>query len=163
MYNTQEFPDFMLHPKQDDKDLLELKVFDGSKSPNFDIANFDAYVRSLRQHAYRLHADYLIFAYLLDDEGVLQIKDIWLKKIWELSGPSGTRPIKVQEKQNKIVNLRPAVWFSTQATYNPFSTMLEFVVAIKDTLKQTEGKQYANAWFDEVNQNYKEKFRRDIF
>jgi type II restriction enzyme len=62
--NTQVFPDFYLG-KKDDLDLLEVKTFDFTKSPNFDIANFDAYTRSLETKAYRLNADYLIMGYTL--------------------------------------------------------------------------------------------------
>lgn len=60
--NTQEFPDFLLDTNDSDKvNLLEVKVF--TKTPNFDVANFAAYAKSLREHAYRLDAKYLIFEY----------------------------------------------------------------------------------------------------
>ena len=75
--NTQEFPDFLMHPSRSDVDLMEVKCFTGSA--NFDVANYDAYVRSLTVKAYRLDADYLIFEYVILPTGV-QIKNIWLKK-----------------------------------------------------------------------------------
>lgn len=65
--NTQEFPDFFLDPFSNNQNLLEVKTFDYARSANFDVANFEAYCRSLRTKAYRLDADYLIFAYLLVD------------------------------------------------------------------------------------------------
>jgi hypothetical protein len=55
--NTQEFPDFLLDATSDTENLLEIKVFDSTARANFDIANFDAYTRSLRTHVYRLNAD----------------------------------------------------------------------------------------------------------
>jgi hypothetical protein len=152
--NTQEFPDFLLDPASNQESLLEIKVFDAGASPNFDIANFDAYTRSLRTHAYRLNADYLIFAYSLED-GVLKVTDFWLKKIWEISGTSSTRPIRVQEKQQKIVNLRPIKWFAkTKKATPPFRSKDTFLAALKDTLVQTNSSAYAGQWFLEVNQNY---------
>lgn len=80
--NTQAFPDFLLHKSRNDIGLLEIKTFDSQKSANFDIANFDSYRRSLLSEAYRLDADYLIFAYELDSNGFLTIPKIWLRKIW---------------------------------------------------------------------------------
>lgn len=77
--NTQEFPDFLMDVESDRCDLLEVKCF--KKSPNFDVANFHAYCRSLRESAYRLDANYLIFKYENRDDGALIIKDIWLKKV----------------------------------------------------------------------------------
>ena len=152
--NTQEFPDFLLGLTSDTENLLEIKVFDATASPNFDTANFDAYIRSVRTHAHRLNADYLIFAYSLED-GVLKVTDFWLKKIWEISGTSSTRPIRVQEKQQKIVNLRPILWFSQAKKVTPaFNSKEVFLEAIKETLVQTHGSDYAEKWFLEVSQNY---------
>ncbi|MEK7068973.1 MAG: NgoBV family restriction endonuclease, partial [Patescibacteria group bacterium] len=56
--NSQMSPDFFLS-KSDETDLLEVKTFDYAESPNFDVANFDAYVRDLREKSFRLDADYL--------------------------------------------------------------------------------------------------------
>jgi len=46
--NSQIFPDYYLG-ENNQTDLLEVKTFDYVKSPNFDVAQFDAYVRSLCQ------------------------------------------------------------------------------------------------------------------
>ena len=43
--NSQNFPDFYLDENSNTKGLLEVKCFRGS--PNFDVANFKAYARSL--------------------------------------------------------------------------------------------------------------------
>jgi NgoBV restriction endonuclease len=66
--NTQEFPDFYLHPNRNDTDLLEVKCF--HSSPNFDIANFLAYCESLTTAPYRLDADYLLIEYEPTPAGV---------------------------------------------------------------------------------------------
>jgi hypothetical protein len=159
---TQKFPDFYLQTQSEKEGLLEIKLFDASASPQFDIANFDAYVRSVRTHGYRLNADYLIFGYTLED-GVLRIKDFWLKKIWEISGTSSTRPIRVQEKQGKIVNLRPIIWFSEVPSVTPpFTSRQEFLIAIRDTLAQRDGINYAEDWFREVSQSYAAYYQTSI-
>ena len=74
--NTQEFPDFLMSEHSDEVDLLEVKCF--KKSPNFDVANLQAYSRSLLDKPYRLDADYLIIEYI-EVHGGIVIKNIWLK------------------------------------------------------------------------------------
>jgi len=153
--NTQAFPDFLLDAKSDIEGLLEVKTFDHSRGATFDVANFDAYRRSLLTQAYRLDADYLIFGYTLND-GVLRIPSVWLKKIWEICVPSERYPLKCQVKQDVIVNIRPGTWYSTQTRYKPFDTRLDFVLALYETIKQYDEETDADAWLNAVKTNYAE-------
>jgi hypothetical protein len=150
--NTQEPPDFFLG-KDKTKDWLEVKTFDYSASPNFDVANFDAYVRDLRTRAFRLDADYLIFGYTLDD-GVLKINDVWLKKVWEITCGSDQFAIRAQVKQNKIVNIRPYNFKDCPNGFPPFSNRLAFVEAMRETLKKYRNENEASDWYQEVRQSY---------
>lgn len=129
--NSQEFPDFLMHSANDQIDMLEVKCF--KDAPNFDVANFMAYCRSLTTHPYRLDADYLIFEYEENQSGIV-IKNMWLKKVWEICTSSERSPLKIQWKQGVAVNIRPATWYSENSTYTPFATRLEFVKAIKQVL-----------------------------
>ncbi len=131
--NSQEFPDYFLS-ESDNDNLLELKTFDADRGAGFDIANFEAYCRSIETKPYRLNADYLVMSYTLRD-GVLKIHKIWLKKIWELTCPSSAYPIKVQQKQNTIYNIRPGKWDSDGCKYKPFASMTDFVSALHRTMK----------------------------
>lgn len=158
--NTQEFPDFYLS-KSKDLDLLEVKTFDYANSPNFDVANFDAYTRSLRTKAYRLNADYLIMGYSLS-KGVVAINDIWLKKVWEITCPSEQYKLRTQVKQNKIVNIRPYNFKSKSKGFQPFKNRLEFVFAIKATLSKYAGKTFADNWFFETAQCYKKLTKESL-
>lgn len=151
--NTQAFPDFYLS-EEDDVNLLEVKTFDYVQSPNFDIANFDAYVRSLRTNAYRLDADYLILGYSLSN-GVIKINDIWLKKIWEITCPSGEYALRTQVKQGKIHNVRPYNFKSLSRGQQPFSGRTEFIKAVRDTLAKSRNDEVeANQWQSEVTASY---------
>ena len=87
--NSQSFPDFHLDMEHTKQGLLEVKSFDWKRGPGFDLANFDSYCNSLLENAYRLDSDYLILAYQMTGS-TITIKDVWLKKIWELACPSGT-------------------------------------------------------------------------
>lgn len=150
--NTQEFPDFLMHPNRNDVDLLEVKCF--KESPNFDIANFQAYARSLLEKPYRLDADYLIFEYI-EVHGGIVIKNIWLKKVWEIACASERSPLKIQWKQGIPVNIRPATWYSKRTKFPVFASRLDFVKAIKtvlDTSSVSAGIQ--KDWFKKVATTY---------
>ncbi len=152
--NTQEFPDFYLNPGRHNRNLLEVKTFDIEASANFDIANFDAYCRSLETKAYRLDADYLIFGYSFVD-GLLTIKEVWLKKIWEITSPSARFSVKTQVKQDIIYNIRPCTWWSDKAEYKAFETKGDFVKALYKTLIEYRGnKKIADHWIKSVEAGY---------
>jgi type II restriction enzyme len=151
--NTQEFPDFLLNPQSDHEDLLEIKTFDYTKAPNFDGANFESYCRSLKDSAYRLDANYLIFGYQLVNSQ-FSIRDIWLKKIWEITGSSEALPIKCQVRQNVIYNIRPITWYSDRVKYSPFANRQAFVKALSKTLEMYGEKYNSITWLNNVRDNY---------
>lgn len=150
--NTQEFPDFC-----DDIGLLEIKTFGAQRSANFDVANFDAYCRSLLTSAYRLDADYLIFAYKLDSDGYISVPKMWLKKIWEITGASERYPLKCQVKQDVIYNIRPITWYSDRVKYPAFTSRSEFITAIHKTLALYNSDEVANNWLKQVKSMYIEQ------
>ena len=153
--NTQEFPDFLLS-ESDSKDFLEVKTFNADTSPAFDIANFDSYCTSLLKLPERIEADYLILSYkMINSE--LRINDIWLKKVWEISSPSGTNAIKIQTKRGQIYNLRPCTWYSSRLSYQPFTNKNDFLKALADT--QTNYPQcapYRENWLTNVKTKYQQ-------
>jgi hypothetical protein len=153
--NSQTFPDFLLDKDDHTKGLLEVKSFDFDRGPGFDLANFDSYCNSLLDNAYRLDSDYLILSYQMND-GVINIKDVWLKKIWELACPSSTYPLKVQEKKGVIYNIRPSVWYSEKSTFKPFETKEAFLAALNDARYQYPQTRHNNGhWLNKVLKSYK--------
>jgi len=152
--NSQTFPDFLLDKNDHKKGLLEVKSFDWDRGPGFDLANFDSYCNSLLDNAYRIDSDYLILAYQMKGSE-LSIKDIWLKKIWELACPSSTYPIKVQEKKQVIYNLRPSTWYSERTKFKPFVSKEEFLSALNETRYQYPQTRHTNGhWLQKVLKNY---------
>jgi len=158
--NSQKFPDFYLHPTSDTVDLLEVKCF--TDSPNFDIANFQAYARSLLTDAYRLDANYLIFKYgMLERE--LVIENVWLKKVWEIACGSERSEVKMQWKQNVPVNIRPATWYSRNPTYPAFGSRRDFVLALKKIIDVSP--QCGNIrrdWFGNVSDLYNQQTGNEL-
>lgn len=151
--NTQEFPDFILDPNNDIGNLLELKSFNYSAGPAFDIANFESYCTSLQTNAYRLNADYLVFGYTMNGSHI-SISQIWLKKIWELTSTSSNHAIRVQDKRGTIYNIRPTTFYSNRAT-PPFSCKEDFVIALYKTIKNYSRTSInADFWFDTVQKSY---------
>ncbi len=142
--HSQDFPDFLLDPANPKTNLLEVKTFDYTKSANFDVANFMAYRRSVLAHPYRLDADYLIIGYKMTGNS-LEIADVWLKKVWEITGPSEDWPLKCQVKQGEVVNIRPVKWYNAErTTYKPFYSALELsepLMKLKDNGQGHKGTQ----------------------
>jgi hypothetical protein len=158
--NTQEFPDFFMRPGSLKTDLLEVKCF--QKSPNFDVANFLAYCRSLVDSPYRLDADYLIVEYKPNALGIV-IESIWLKKVWEICSASERAPLKIQWKQNVAFNIRPATWYAKNPSYPAFTSRREFVSALKAVLDTNpSGGDWRKKWFETVCKKYKEQTGNDL-
>lgn len=135
--NTQMPPDFFLNPDDKTKNLLEVKAFNRSASPGFDIADFRMYEEEIVDKPYMLDVDYLIFGYDMSDDGVVTVKDLWLKKVWEITRCMEDWAINLQIKQNVVHKIRPGAWYSTQRKKYPMFTCLEdFVSAIEQTVWQ---------------------------
>ncbi len=163
--NSQDFPDFMLDNDDSTKGLLEVKSFDYNKSANFDVANFMALRRSIVEHPYRLDSSYLIFGYKMVD-GALEIADVWLKKIWEITGPSGDWPLKCQVKQDDLVNIRPIKWYNNERTkFKPFDSALEFLKAFQENqymYGKTRREKDTALFLDRVIDGYKTSTGKEI-
>ena len=151
--NTQTFPDYLLS-ESDTKDFLELKTFNADASPAFDLANFDFYCTSLLTIPERIDADYLILSYRMQD-GELSIDNIWLKKIWEITSPSGRDPIKLQVKRGQIYNIRPCTWYSERLKFKPFNDKQAFLDGIANTHESyPQCDKYKHSWFKKVAAAY---------
>ena len=88
---------------------------------------------------------------------VITIKNVYLKKIWELACPSGTYPLKVQEKKSIIYNIRPSVWYSERNKFKPFARKEDFLSALNNTRYQYPQTRHTNGhWLQNVIKNYKE-------
>lgn len=149
----QTFPDFYLS-EDNTKNLCEMKTF--FKAPNFDVANFYGYIDSLRENAYRLDSDYLIFKYDSDKSGCIKIQNIWCKKVWEITGKANDFDLKCQRKKGQIVNIRPVSFNSTKTKLKPFSNKEELIAALYRThLSTTNQTKVSKEWLNEVINNYK--------
>lgn len=132
--NTQMPPDIFLNPDDHTVDLLEVKAFNYTASPGFDIADFKAYACEILDNPYMLHTKYIIFGYSMSDDGIVTIKDLWLKNVWEICRSMEGWPLNVQYK-NKVINkIRPAKWYGKQSRFPMFQSMEHYLSAIEETL-----------------------------
>ena len=146
--NTQMPPDFFLNPDDRTKNLLEVKAFNRSASPGFDIADFRAYQREIVNEPYMLDVDYLIFGYDMDENGIVTVKDIWLKKVWEISRRMDNWALTLQVKNNVVNKIRPGVWYSTRPQkFTIFRNMEDFLSAVEQTVWQNpDTRQDSGTW-----------------
>lgn len=159
--NTQEFPDFYLSDEKKTDHMLEVKAFNYEATPAFDIANYESYVSSVANKPYRLNADYIIFGYTMESDGTINIRKIWLKKIWQIAGVSGNYPLKTQVKRGVIYNIRPNTEFK-RGFEGPFSSKEEFLCAMYETQKAYRGQAAADEWKEKLKKNYQEYFGADL-
>lgn len=152
----QTFPDFYL--SQDDKtNLCEMKTYFATRNAAFDVANFYSYVDSIAEKPYRLDSDYIIFAYHSDNDGNIKIKDIWCKKVWEITGPANDYDLKCQRKKGQIVNIRPANWKSDNIKLKPFNNKEKLLAALYKThLSTTNQTRISKAWLEKLLAGYAE-------
>ena len=134
--NSQMPPDFFLSEDKT-KNLLEVKAFNRNASPGFDIADFRMYAQEIINKPYMLHADYLIFGYDMSDEGFVTIKDLWLKKVWEITRSMGNWALNLQIKKNVVHKIRPGLWYKDKKNNFPmFGSLEDFISAIEETVYQ---------------------------
>lgn len=155
--NTQMPPDFFLNPENTTQNLLEVKAFNRAASPGFDIADFRMYEEEIIEKPYMLNVDYLIFGYDMSESGIVTIKDLWLKKVWEITRRMENWPLNLQIKQNVVHKIRPGVWYSNRPGNIPmFECIEDFISAVEETVFQNpKTHDIAGGWKSKFVKNYK--------
>ncbi len=156
-------PDIYLNPDDRTKDLLEVKAFNYSASPGFDIADFKAYAREIVENPYMLHTKYLIFGYAMNEEGTVTIRDLWLKNVWEICRSMECWPLNVQYKNKVIHKIRPAKWYGNRSRFPMFESMEHYLSAIEETLfSYPDTHELSKGWRKKMVESYKSFYGKDI-
>lgn len=155
--NTQMPPDFFLNPDDRTKNLLEVKAFNRNASPGFDIADFRMYQNEIIDKPYMLDVEYLIFGYDMSDDGVVVIKDVWLKKVWEITRRMKDWPLNLQIKEGHVHKIRPGVWYSDRnVDYPMFESIEHFISAVEECVyKNDETRALAPTWKNRFIESYR--------
>jgi type II restriction enzyme len=94
------------------------------------------YEEEIIDKPYMLDVDYLIFGYDMSDEGVVTIRDLWIKKVWQITRRMEDWALNLQIKQGVVHKIRPAVWYSDKGRYSTFRSLEDFISAIEETVYQ---------------------------
>ena len=160
--NTQMPPDFFLDKQDKTTGLLEVKAFNRNASPGFDIADFRMYEEEIQKKPYMLHVDYLIFGYDMSNDGVVTIKDLWLKKVWEITRAMNDWPINLQVKKNVVQKIRPGTWYSDRGR-KMFESKEDFIAAIDQTVWQNPAtRKDSGTWLSQFTRNYENFYNEKL-
>lgn len=157
----QSSPDFWMNPDNHNDDWLEVKSFTGS--PNFDVAAFRSFINLIIQKPWKLHAKHLLIKYKME-EGIVTIENVWMKNLWEICCTSERWPVKVQYKNNVIVNIRPSTWYSESAEYPSFECLEDFLAALEETIYRYHDTRttVAEHWSEQVCKSYEAHYGKEL-
>ncbi len=169
--NTQMPPDVFLDPQDKKHNLMEVKAFNYAASPGFDIADFRMYEREIKEKPWMLYVDYLIFGYSMSADGLVTVKDIWLKKVWEICRPmqsgSGSNkvvwPLNLQIKQGVVHKIRPAKWYRESKGFKTFECLEDFLSAVEETVfKNNVTHKDSPTWLKVFLKNYERFYGKKL-
>lgn len=162
--NSKMLPDVYLCPEDHTKGLLEIKAFNRESRPAFDIADFKAFVNELIEKPYHLDTDFLIFGYVMDAQtGDVIVKDVWLKKIWEITKPMDSWPITVQYKNGILQKMRPGNWYTPRSNMRTFQSKEDYLAAFEETIYQNpETRAQGAQWKNRFKRSYRNHYGQDI-
>lgn len=159
--NSQMPPDFFLKPGSKKESLLEVKAFNRHASPGFDIADFNMYQKELIESPWMLDANYLIFGYDMSDKGVVTVKDLWIKKVWEISRSMAKWPLNLQIKKKTVHKIRPGAWY--RSATKTFKTKEHFLSAVEETVWQNPAtREQSGDWKNKFQDSYMKYFKKKI-
>ncbi len=163
--NSQMPPDFYLNPENKTEELMEIKAFNYKAGPGFDIADFRMYEQEIALKPWMLNVTYLIFGYDMSDEGIVTIKKVWIKKVWEISRPmkSGKKktiwPINLQIKKGTVHKIRPAKWYGKSTKFATFENIEDFLSAMEEAVyKNKDTHDDGPEWLSTVIDNYEKHY-----
>lgn len=106
-----------------------------------------------------LHTKYIIFGYNMAENGIVTIKELWLKNVWEICRSMEDWALNVQCKKGVIYKIRPATWYSSKGKFPVFKSLEHFLSAIEETLYQyLDTHAVAVGWRKKMIQSYKERY-----
>jgi type II restriction enzyme len=158
----QDAPDFWLgdDPVEYNTNWLEVKSF--TESPNFDIANFRSYISEVIAKPWKLHSKYLCIKYSTYD-GIINIDNVWLKSVWQISCPSKKWSVKCQNKRGTIYNLRPSTWYSERTDYPTFKSLEHFISALEETIYcYRDTHSLAESWKNQLLKSYDNFYHKSL-
>ena len=99
----------------------------------------------------------------MSDEGIVTIKDLWLKNVWEICRSMDGWALNVQYKNKVIHKIRPAKWFGTRSKFPMFTSLEHYLSAIEETLfSYPDTHELSKGWRKKIIAAYKSFYRKTI-
>lgn len=164
-------PYVFLDPQDKKHNLMEVKAFNYAANPGFDIADFRMYEREIKEKPWMLDVDYLVFGYDMSKDGVVTVKNLWLKKVWEICRPmssgSGKNkviwPLNLQIKQGVVHKIRPAKWYGVSKSFKTFECVEDFLSAVEETVyKNKDTRDDGPGWLNGTLRNYETFYGKQL-
>lgn len=130
---TQTFPDLVLGVPSDITkcQYLEIKCFNISKSPSFDLGDIIKIKQKIKEDSKVINTAYMIFGYTMNHDFIF-VNKIWIKNIWQITGPSHKYPCKVSTLNGKPYKIKPVTWYNTKSKFKPFNSKYQFLKSIEN-------------------------------
>ena len=95
--------------------------------------------------------------------GDVIVKDLWLKKIWEITKTMSNWPITVQYKNQILQKMRPGNWYTTRGNSKVFESKEDYLAAFEETIYQNaETHSQGSQWRNKFKRSYKNHYGVDI-
>jgi len=169
-YNTNKdtaIPiDYYLYGEDNPNRSVCVKVFQTYEKAAFTITDFRTFAEELPRTPNILNADYLTFEYSIsrktDEKGQLFIKDLLMKKIWQMTRPMKGWPLSLQTANGKIRQIKSCGWNIKRAP-KTFQSPEHFLSALEETIRrnpQTES--IAATWRKDFLATYEKEHNKTI-
>ena len=95
----------------------------------------------------------------MSDNGDVTVKDLWLKKVWEITRCMDKWALNLQIKRGVVHKIRPGVWYSNKKGIPMFECLADFVSAIEETVYQNprthnEASEWKNKFIKSYEKHY---------
>lgn len=158
--------DYYLCGADNPQNSICVKVFQVYEKVNYAIADFRTFAEELLCTPSILNTDYLVFEYGIDrkvnGKGELIIKDLLMKKIWQMTRPMDGNPLSLQKVNGKIRQIKSCDWNKDNAP-KTFKTLEHFLSAVEETLcRNPQTQNLATTWRKDFIAAYEKEYNKTI-
>ena len=94
----------------------------------------------------------------MTSEGIVIIRNLWIKKVWEITRRADKWPINLQVKENVVHKIRPGVFYRNFG-YPMFRSLEDFISAIEETVYQNpKTRELTGQWLNDFKRNYEKHY-----
>jgi len=143
-----------------------VKTFQIYEKSVFAITDFRTFAEELLCNPSLLNTDYLMFEYYIsrrmEEKGQLFIKDLLMKKIWQITRPMDGWPLSLQIANGKIRQIKSCGWNIKRAP-KTFKSQEHFLSALEETIyRNPQTANIAATWRKDFLAAYEKEYDRTV-